>query len=436
MSNKKLPKIFYYLQSIRPEVSLKNFDILPPDANGSRKIKNSGKMDNATSYAGTGVSMNGINQLVSVPVPYSTGDDVCDYKDYVLFDGTQADFTSLYSQYVSTTPYTSYVIKVDIKSANDLSKAGIRFGINDWYSFAQYGITTTGIHYFATISSSDTREYVRWFARSGFEGEFGNVEIREILQGDLVAYSFDLTNGELVKKVMNRKIIQYDIGRNNNALIGYYVSEKVNNYIIVDGGFTAEQEDALRKSPETFLYKDDGILKSDTMTQYEIDNVIDYFPLCEIDSNIVSAISGTSFPIKNYASSVRDDSKQLLYGLQSNKLVRDSNGIPISLSTYLECDGVGYIDTGWTPTGYFYIEEVVRISSTEIHHYVYDSDGNKFTDGASDGTYTVPTTDTKIGLKTFDGISDVMQVKLFNVYNKPQDTAKLYQKAVDAGLLQ
>ena len=56
------------------------------------------------------------------------------------------------------------------------------------------------------------------------------------------------------------------------------------------------------------------------------------------------------YPITNYTSSVRDNAKNLQYGLQTCKFVRDSLGVIQSASDYLEGDGVGYGNTGWIPS--------------------------------------------------------------------------------------
>ena len=55
----------------------------------------------------------------------------------------------------------------------------------------------------------------------------------------------------------------------------------------------------------------------------------------------VKKLTGVSF-IQNYTTSVRDNAKNLQYGLQTCKFVRDSLGVIKSASDYLECDGVGY----------------------------------------------------------------------------------------------
>jgi hypothetical protein len=78
------------------------------------------------------------------------------------------------------------------------------------------------------------------------------------------------------------------------------------------------------------------------------------------------------YPITNYTSSVRDNAKNLQYGLQTCKFVRDSLGVIQSASNYLECDGVGYIKTQWIPNGtdVFTLETVITpalVSKLQAH---------------------------------------------------------------------
>ena len=79
----------------------------------------------------------------------------------------------------------------------------------------------------------------------------------------------------------------------------------------------------------------------------------------------VEKITAGLYPITNYTTSVRDNAKNLRYGLQTCKFVRDSLGVIQSASNYLECDGVGYANTGWIPsaTEDWSIETVVNLSS-------------------------------------------------------------------------
>ena len=55
----------------------------------------------------------------------------------------------------------------------------------------------------------------------------------------------------------------------------------------------------------------------------------------------VKKLSGV-YPIINYTTSVRDNAKNLQYGLQTCKFVRNNLGVIQSASNYLECNGTGY----------------------------------------------------------------------------------------------
>jgi len=68
-----------------------------------------------------------------------------------------------------------------------------------------------------------------------------------------------------------------------------------------------------------------------------------------ISNPIVKQLTGT-YPIENYTTSVRDDAKNLPTGLQTSKWKRDLLGVPYGFTEVgIECDGSGYLDTGWVP---------------------------------------------------------------------------------------
>ena len=73
-------------------------------------------------------------------------------------------------------------------------------------------------------------------------------------------------------------------------------------------------------------------------------------PMCETSSTVRNYKTGINYAIINYTTSVRDNAKNLQYGLQTCKFVRDSLGVIQSASDYLESSGVGYADTGWIPS--------------------------------------------------------------------------------------
>ena len=86
----------------------------------------------------------------------------------------------------------------------------------------------------------------------------------------------------------------------------------------------------------------------------------------------IRKITAGIYSITNYTASVRNNAKNLQYGLQTCKFVRNSLGVIQSASSYLECDGVGYIKTQWVPTGtdVFTLETVITpalVSKLQAH---------------------------------------------------------------------
>lgn len=88
----------------------------------------------------------------------------------------------------------------------------------------------------------------------------------------------------------------------------------------------------------------------------------------EITLKNVRKITNGIQPIQNYTTACRTNAQNLSYGLQTCKFNRDSLGVIQSASDYLECDGVGYANTGWTPdlTKKLSIEFIVKNNDTLI----------------------------------------------------------------------
>ena len=95
------------------------------------------------------------------------------------------------------------------------------------------------------------------------------------------------------------------------------------------------------------------------------------------DNVSIKEVTGI-YPITNYTTSVRYNAKNLQYGLQTCKFVRDSLGVIQSASNYLECDGVGYADTGWIPNvvGSWSVEIILKVTTkNDVGLYSYKGIG-------------------------------------------------------------
>jgi len=121
-----------------------------------------------------------------------------------------------------------------------------------------------------------------------FNGEGGYVTIDSVPTGIRAIVcrptEFDIyVNGLLFKTesvpLGYSQTVYPDIGKRNT----FYTEGIVSNYIFIKGNLTPTQIAYQFNNPEKFLYRQNNILKSDILTQGEIDNVVAYLPLCEND---------------------------------------------------------------------------------------------------------------------------------------------------------
>lgn len=66
-----------------------------------------------------------------------------------------------------------------------------------------------------------------------------------------------------------------------------------------------------------------------------------------IDDWEVTDLGTSIYPITNYTAACRTSAQRLTAGLQTSGFKRDTSGTILSKSNYLECDGIGYANTGY-----------------------------------------------------------------------------------------
>ena len=280
--------------------------------------------------------------------------------------------------------------------------------------------------------------------------------------------------------------IQTALKRVNGVITINETSQTLTNYVISGVGahkdyylftrlLTTAEKDSYTNTPEAFY----------AMAQADSACVLN-MPMCETSSTARNYKTGIDYPISNYTTSVRDNAKNLQYGLQTCKFVRDSLGVIQSASDYLECDGVGYADTGWIPklTDIFYVETIIentiggtysfsgnalagglaigpsaidnalfiKIFDVQLHIFskinpryhiiagVSDGKVHLFIDGVFHSSTTVVTTTGStlpvfLGKLNAGGSNMFTPLRLFKVHTSPQDQLELYNKAVAKGLL-
>lgn len=118
-----------------------------------------------------------------------------------------------------------------------------------------------------------------------------------------------------------------------------------------------------------------------------------YLSIYRNSSNVIMSLDNISirelssiYPITNYLATCRTNAQRLSYGLQTSGFKRDSNGVILSNSNFLECDGVGYCNTGWVPKSNedFTVETVLEVSND----LEFRLNGNSFGNGVYFGENT------------------------------------------------
>ena len=110
-------------------------------------------------------------------------------------------------------------------------------------------------------------------------------------------------------------------------------------------------------------------------------------PMCEKNNLVRNYKNNTDYPITNYLATCRTNAQKLPYGLQTSGFKRDSNGLILGKSNFLEAEGVGYGNTGWVPKWNedFTVESVFEVSNDSE----FRLNGNSYADGICFGKNSV-----------------------------------------------
>lgn len=184
--------------------------------------------------------------------------------------------------------------------------------------------TTSGLRYLKDSGSTPTYNASMYFGRGAY------------LNG--VDQTITVPINTTIQTALKRVNGVVTINETSQALTNYVISGLGvhKDYYLFTRLLTTAEKDNYINTPELFY----------AMAQADSNCVLN-MPMCENSSTSRNYKTGTNYPILNYTSSVRGNAKSLQYGLQTCKFVRDSLGVIQSASNYLECDGVGYGNTGW-----------------------------------------------------------------------------------------
>ena len=185
--------------------------------------------------------------------------------------------------------------------------------------------TTSGLRYLKDVGSTPTYNASMYFGRGAY------------LNG--VDQSITVPINTTIQTSLKRVNGVVNINETSQTLTNYVISGLGvhKDYYLFTRLLTTAEKDSYTNTPELFY----------AMAQADSTCVLN-MPMCETSSTVRNYKNGADYPITNYTSSVRDNAKNLQYGLQTCKFVRDSLGVIQSASDYLvldkTADGYGYIN--------------------------------------------------------------------------------------------
>lgn len=148
----------------------------------------------------------------------------------------------------------------------------------------------------------------------------------------------------------------------------------------------------------------------------------------EIDELRVYTMNGV-YTVINPTVDTKNLAKQLTYSLQPAKLITDSLGLISGISPFLQQNATDEIATNiWDLLGSWTVYEIVELNGI-MTMFAYKSNGNKYTNGVPDGTYTIPTSISFNGT-TFDGAAVVTQHVYWEVVKGTQTDKDISNKFV------
>ena len=321
-----------------------NYNWSTTTTSGLRYLKDVGSTPtyNASMYFGRGAYLNGVDQTITVPINTTIQTALKRVNGVVTINETSQILTNyvisglgvhkdyyLFTRLLTTAEKDSYIATPEL-----------------FYAMAQADNTCV-----LNMPMCETDEYVRNM-KSYSEGS-------ELTDGTFISTGCNI-NGNIItatSAVNDRIEINIDellvTGGISNKTFLFTI--KINNPNTAaklrvasnENSFTVYKEYTSLTSQEYMFVAKIGTASSLYFLVYP-DTSLPSDGSIEVLSYSVKEVTGIC-PITNYTSSVRDNAKNLQYGLQTCKFVRDSLGVIQSGSDYLECDGVGYANTGWTP---------------------------------------------------------------------------------------
>ena len=176
--------------------------------------------------------------------------------------------------------------------------------------------------------------------------------------------------------------IQTEIKRVNGVVGINTNTQNLTNYNVYSGSGAKVYKDLYmfnRALVSTEIEKYNNQPNQFFMDSLEDSSCILAMQMCEKNNLVRNYKNNTDYPITNYLITCRTNAQKLPYGLQTSGFKRDSNGLILSKSNFLEADGAGYSNTGWIPKWNedFTVESVFEVSNDSE----FRLNGNGFANG-------------------------------------------------------
>ena len=316
-----------------------NYDWSTTTTSGLRYLKDVGSTPayNASMYFGRGAYLNGVDQTITVPINTTIQTALKRVNGVVTINETSQVLTNyvisglgIHKDYYLFTRLLTTAEKDSYTNTPEL-----------FYAMAQADSTCV-----LNMPMCETDKYVR------------NMKNYTIGSTNLFTSGFsvstnptitNITNGYRIVKTSSDSVTW--IALTNTAPVAETIVKIRFNFTLVAGSvyptitgtYTSEGAKILSTPYQVKEGYNELVVQSwaNTRLAYlQINSITSTFTW-DFTNIIVNALSGI-YTVANYTSSVRDNAKNLQYGLQTCKFVRDSLGVIQSASNYLECNGTGY----------------------------------------------------------------------------------------------
>ena len=403
-----------------------NYDWSTTTTSGLRYLKDVGSTPtyNASMYFGRGAYLNGVDQTITVPINTTIQTALKRVNGVVTINETSQTLTNyvisglgvhkdyyLFTRLLTTAEKDSYTNTPEL-----------------FYAMAQADSTCV-----LNMPMCETDSYARDMENYSKGSELDTSFVPYNYTPSVTTARIAQFNLGLVVEANKTYLVEIEYDDTANSILkGYYCYGEKG-----DGTYTTFHtalKDIVKGTKGTAFYLvqiPSTYLRLSSTTAYAwITTTAAADKTAYISVRSLKEVTGTDHPIINYTSSVRGKAKNLQYGLQTCKFVRDDLGVIQSASNYLECDGVGYGNTGnyidsLTEFSMEFIGLFKTSSAEQSHGVGYSNAYNRITFSINSsgrlfsrcgGTIFNYSTESLFNVSTYLTLTFVQSTKIFKLY--------------------